>query len=258
MSNQDNYIQADNATNESPYIIKVEHVGKVFGTNTVLTDINFNVKSGEVICIIGSSGSGKSTLLRCVNKFETATSGAIYYHGEDINKIKNFPLFRTKVGMVFQSFNLFNNMDVLKNCTIGQTKVLHRKKEEAKANAIKYLDLVGMGAYVNARPSQLSGGQKQRVAIARALAMEPEVLLFDEPTSALDPEMVGEVLDIMRNLAKSGLTMLVVTHEMGFARDVASRVLFMDKGVIVEDDTPENIFTNPKEDRTKEFLKRVL
>lgn len=249
---------SDNSANDSPYVIKVEHVGKVFGTNTVLSDINFNVESGEVICIIGSSGSGKSTLLRCINKFETATSGAIYYHGEDITKIKNFPLFRTKVGMVFQSFNLFDNMNVLKNCTIGQIKVLHRQKEEAKANAIKYLDLVGMGAYINARPNQLSGGQKQRVAIARALAMEPEVLLFDEPTSALDPEMVGEVLDIMRNLAKSGLTMLVVTHEMDFAKDVASRVLFMDNGVIVEDDTPENIFTNPKEERTKEFLKRTL
>lgn len=240
------------------YVIEVEHVGKVFGDHQVLSDIDFKVSSGEVICIIGSSGSGKSTLLRCINKFEEITSGAISYRGENIEKIHDRALFRTKVGMVFQSFNLFNNMSVLKNCIIGQTKVLNKSKQEAEENALKYLEMVGMSEFVNAKPHQLSGGQKQRVAIARALAMQPEVLLFDEPTSALDPEMVGEVLDIMRELAESGLTMLVVTHEMGFAKDVASRVLFMDQGVIVEDDTPEVIFTNPKEERTKEFLKRVL
>lgn len=244
--------------NDSEYIIEVEHVGKVFGDHEVLNDIDFKVKSGEVICIIGSSGSGKSTLLRCINKFEDITTGAISYRGDNIDTIHDRALFRTKVGMVFQSFNLFNNMTVLKNCIIGQTKVLKKSKQEAEENALKYLEMVGMGEYVNAKPHQLSGGQKQRVAIARALAMQPEVLLFDEPTSALDPEMVGEVLDIMRELAGSGLTMLVVTHEMGFAQDVATRVLFMDQGVIVEDDTPDIIFTNPKEDRTKEFLKRVL
>lgn len=244
--------------NDSEYIIEVEHVGKVFGDHEVLNDIDFKVKSGEVICIIGSSGSGKSTLLRCINKFEDITTGAISYRGDNIDTIHDRAFFRTKVGMVFQSFNLFNNMTVLKNCIIGQTKVLKKSKQEAEENALKYLEMVGMGEYVNAKPHQLSGGQKQRVAIARALAMQPEVLLFDEPTSALDPEMVGEVLDIMRELAGSGLTMLVVTHEMGFAQDVATRVLFMDQGVIVEDDTPDIIFTNPKEDRTKEFLKRVL
>lgn len=244
--------------NESPYVIEVNHVGKVFGNNEVLKDINFNVTNGEVICIIGSSGSGKSTLLRCINKFEKISSGEILYLGQDINKIKDLSLFRTEVGMVFQSFNLFSNLNVLKNCMVGQTTVLHRNKAEAEEIALKYLKMVGMDAFVDARPAQLSGGQKQRVAIARALAMNPKVLLFDEPTSALDPEMVGEVLDIMKDLAKSGLTMLVVTHEMGFAKDVATRVVFMDKGVIVEDGCPNEIFTNPKEERTREFLGRVL
>lgn len=243
---------------DSEYVIDVSHVGKKFGDNEVLSDINFNVRLGEVICIIGSSGSGKSTLLRCINKFEKITQGAIYYLGQNIDELSDLSYFRTKVGMVFQSFNLFNNMNVLKNCMIGQTTVLKKSKAFAQENALKYLEMVGMKEYINARPHQLSGGQKQRVAIARALAMEPEVLLFDEPTSALDPEMVGEVLDIMRTLAKSGLTMLVVTHEMDFAKDVATRVLFMDKGVIVEDGTPTQIFTEPKEERTREFLSRVL
>lgn len=244
--------------NSTPYVIQVNHVGKVFGNNEVLKDINFNVTNGEVICIIGSSGSGKSTLLRCINKFEKISAGEILYEGKDISKIKNLSLFRTEVGMVFQSFNLFNNFNVLKNCMIGQTTVLHRTKGEAKEIAMKYLKMVGMDAFIEARPAQLSGGQKQRVAIARALAMNPKVLLFDEPTSALDPEMVGEVLDIMKDLARSGQTMLVVTHEMGFAKDVATRVVFMDEGFIVEDGAPEEIFTNPKEARTREFLGRVL
>lgn len=243
---------------EDDYVIQVKHVGKVFGNNEVLKDINFNVTNGEVICIIGSSGSGKSTLLRCINKFEKISAGEILYLGRNIDQVKNLSMFRTEVGMVFQSFNLFNNMNVLKNCMIGQTTVLGRPKDEAFGTAMQYLKMVGMDAFVEARPAQLSGGQKQRVAIARALAMHPKVLLFDEPTSALDPEMVGEVLDIMKDLAKSGLTMLVVTHEMGFARDVASRVVFMDKGVIVEDGSPAEIFTNPKEERTREFLGRVL
>ncbi|MDO4540993.1 MAG: amino acid ABC transporter ATP-binding protein, partial [Syntrophomonadaceae bacterium] len=221
--------------------------------------INFDVNRGEVVCIIGISGSGKSTLLRCINLLESPTSGEIHYHGENIlsNKL-SAAQYRTKLGMVFQQFNLFNNLTALKNCTVGQTKVLKRNKEEAEATAMKYLDLVGMSAFINARPAQLSGGQKQRVAIARALSMEPDALLFDEPTSALDPEMVGEVLKVMRTLAESGLTMIIVTHEMAFARDVADRVVFMDRGVIVEDDKPEVIFANPKHERTREFLKRTL
>lgn len=239
-------------------IIEIKGLQKIFGDHEVLKDINFTVNRGDVTCIIGSSGSGKSTLLRCINLFETPTDGEILVDGENIVNTTSPNIFRQKVGMVFQSFNLFNNMNVLKNCSIGPRRVLGISKQEAEENALKYLEMVGMSEYVNAKPHQLSGGQKQRVAIARALAMQPEVLLFDEPTSALDPEMVGEVLDIMRELAGSGLTMLVVTHEMGFAKDVASRVLFMDQGVIVEDDTPEVIFTNPKEERTKEFLKRVL
>lgn len=240
-------------------IIQIKHLKKNFGTNEVLSDINFNVSKGEVVCIIGSSGSGKSTLLRCINYFEEPTAGEILFHGENILQLKmKITKYRTRVGMVFQQFNLFNNHTVLLNCMIGQRKVLKRSKQQAKEIAIKNLELVGMGRYINAKPSQLSGGQKQRVAIARALAMEPEILLFDEPTSALDPEMVGEVLEVMRNLAKTGLTMLVVTHEMSFAKDVANRVVFMDKGVIVEEDCPENIFTNPKQARTREFLSRVL
>lgn len=239
-------------------IIEIRHLGKNFGDHEVLKDIDFDVYKGDVTCIIGSSGSGKSTLLRCINLFETPTAGEIYYHGEDITKTKSAPKYREKVTMVFQSFNLFNNMSVLSNCTIGPRKVLKLKKNEANEIALKYLELVGMSTYVNAKPKQLSGGQKQRVAIARALAMSPEVILFDEPTSALDPEMVGEVLEVMKDLAESGLTMLVVTHEMAFARDVANKVVFMDGGVIVEQGSPDEIFTSPKEDRTKAFLSRML
>lgn len=247
----------DNSAGNSP-IIEIRHLGKNFGDHEVLKDIDFDVYKGDVTCIIGSSGSGKSTLLRCINLFETPTAGEIYYHGEDITKTKSAPKYREKVTMVFQSFNLFNNMSVLSNCTIGPRKVLKMKKADATAVAMKYLELVGMSAYVNAKPKQLSGGQKQRVAIARALAMNPEVILFDEPTSALDPEMVGEVLAVMKNLADSGLTMLVVTHEMAFARDVANKVVFMDGGVIVEQGSPDEIFTAPKEERTKAFLSRML
>ena len=240
-------------------LLKVEHLVKTFGTNEVLKDIDFTVEKGDVISIIGSSGSGKSTLLRCINMLEDATSGSIIYSGKNILKGEiNEDQYRTKVGMVFQSFNLFNNYNVLQNCVIGQVKVLKRSKEEAARIAHEYLSKVGMDEYINAKPRQLSGGQKQRVAIARALAMNPEILLFDEPTSALDPEMVGEVLDVMKKLAKSGMTMLVVTHEMSFARDVSSRVLFMADGRIEEDSNPEEIFNSPKSPRTKDFLSRFL
>lgn len=249
--------ETQNAAESEP-IIEVRHLGKTFGNHEVLKDVDFDVQKGDVTCIIGSSGSGKSTLLRCINLFESPSSGQIFYHGEDVTKTKSAPKYREKVTMVFQSFNLFNNLNVLANCTIGPRKVLKMKKDEATAVAMKYLELVGMSAYVNAKPRQLSGGQKQRVAIARALAMSPEVILFDEPTSALDPEMVGEVLEVMKGLAKSGLTMIVVTHEMTFARDVANKVVFMDGGVIVEEGAPEQIFTAPKEDRTKAFLSRML
>ncbi len=251
-------ITATDASNGGDPLIEIRHLGKTFGDHEVLKDIDFTVNAGDVTCIIGSSGSGKSTLLRCINLFETPTSGEIYFHGEDITKTKSAPKYREKVGMVFQSFNLFNNLSVLSNCTIGPRKVLKMKKDDATAVAMKYLELVGMSAYVNAKPRQLSGGQKQRVAIARALAMSPEVILFDEPTSALDPEMVGEVLTVMKELAEAGLTMLVVTHEMTFARDVANKVVFMDQGVIVEEGDPKDIFTNPKEERTKAFLSRML
>lgn len=240
-------------------IVQINNLSKTFGQNSILKNINFEVGKGEVVAIIGSSGSGKSTLLRCINLFEKPDGGDIIIDGESVLNGNVKPtVLRTKIGMVFQSFNLFDNMTVLKNCTIGQTKVLKKSKQEATETALKYLKTVGMEKYINARPSQLSGGQKQRVAIARALSMNPEIILFDEPTSALDPEMVGEVLSVMTSLAKSGLTMVVVTHEMAFARDVATRVLFMDNGVIAEEGTPEQIFTNPKEERTKEFLARVL
>ena len=241
-------------------IIEIRHLRKCFGENEVLRDIDFSVSHGEVVCIIGASGSGKSTLLRCINLLETPTSGEIYYRGNDVLGREHMPLtaYRTKLGMVFQQFNLFNNLTVLNNCVISQVKVLKRDKNTARETAMKYLDLVGMSQFIDAKPAQISGGQKQRVAIARALSMEPDALLFDEPTSALDPEMVGEVLKVMRNLARSGLTMLVVTHEMAFARDVANRVVFMDAGVIVEDDVPDVIFNNPKNERTRTFLKRVL
>lgn len=238
-------------------ILKIEHLVKTFGTNEVLRDIDFTVSKGDVISIIGSSGSGKSTLLRCINMLEDATGGKILFHGKDILKGEvDEDQYRTKVGMVFQSFNLFNNYTVLDNCMIGQTHVLKRSKEEAREKALEYLSKVGMAQYIKAKPRQLSGGQKQRVAIARALAMDPEVLLFDEPTSALDPEMVGEVLDVMKNLAESGMTMLVVTHEMAFARDVSKRVIYMADGRIEEDDKPEIIFTSPKSPRTRDFLSR--
>ena len=240
-------------------IIELIHLKKTFGSHEVLRDINLTVKKGEVISIIGSSGSGKSTMLRCVNLLETPTDGRILFEGKDIaDKSMKLSQYRAKVVMVFQQFNLFNNMSVLANCTIGPRKVLKMKKAEANDVAMKYLELVGMSAYVNAKPRQLSGGQKQRVAIARALAMSPEVILFDEPTSALDPEMVGEVLEVMKELAKTGLTMIVVTHEMAFARDVANKVVFMDGGVIVEEGAPEQIFTAPKEERTRAFLSRML
>ena len=240
-------------------VIDIRHLNKSFGSHEVLKDINFSVNKGEVVCMIGSSGSGKSTLLRCVNLLEKPSGGEIIYNGENILDDKHdIYKYRTKLGMVFQQFNLFNNHDVLSNCIIGQMKVLKRSKEEAEKVAMKYLKVVGMDQYINAKPKQLSGGQKQRVAIARALSMEPDVILFDEPTSALDPEMVGEVLKVMKDLAETGLTMLVVTHEMGFAKEVSDRVVFMDKGVIEEEGTPEEIFNNPKKERTREFLKRTL
>ena len=238
-------------------ILEVRHLSKSFGANAVLKDIDFAVHPGDVTSIIGSSGSGKSTLLRCINMLETPTSGDVLFHGESIvDKKVNQAAYRAKVGMVFQSFNLFANMTVLENCIIGQTKVLKRDKKEAKEKAMQYLTKVGMNPYINAKPRQLSGGQKQRVAIARALAMEPEILLFDEPTSALDPEMVGEVLAVMRGLAKEGMTMLVVTHEMAFARDVSNHVVYMADGVICEEGAPRDIFENPQNARTKEFLAR--
>jgi len=240
-------------------VIEVSHLVKNFGKVEVLMDIDFKTFPGDVICVIGSSGSGKSTLLRCINMLEVPTGGKIIFNGSNIlDKHAKVTDYRAKVGMVFQQFNLFNNMTVLQNCMAGQIKVLKRSKEEAEATAMKYLTQVGMDPYINAKPHQISGGQKQRVAIARALAMEPEVLLFDEPTSALDPEMVGEVLEVMRELVKNGLTMIIVTHEMAFARDVSTRVVFMDKGVIAEEDTPEVIFNNPTNPRTNEFLARFM
>lgn len=238
-------------------ILQVRHLSKSFGDHQVLKDIDFETNHKDVICIIGASGSGKSTLLRCINMLETPTSGQILFHGSDImEKGGSVTAYRAKVGMVFQSFNLFNNMSVLKNCMIGTTKVLKQDNKTAEEKAIQYLAKVGMAEYINARPHQLSGGQKQRVAIARALAMEPEILLFDEPTSALDPQMVGEVLTVMRDLAGEGMTMVIVTHEMAFARDVSSHVVFMADGVVAEQGTPEEIFGNPRQEATKEFLER--
>ncbi len=240
-------------------VIEIKHLNKSFGNHEVLRDVNFTVNKGEVVCLIGSSGSGKSTLLRCINLLEVPSGGEIIYNGENILDDKHdVRKYRTHLGMVFQQFNLFNNHNVLKNCMVGQLKVLKRSKDAAKANALKYLKTVGMDQYINAKPKQLSGGQKQRVAIARALAMDPEVMLFDEPTSALDPEMVGEVLKVMRQLADEGNTMLIVTHEMEFAKEVSDRIVFMDKGVIVEEGPPEQVLVNPKHERTKEFLKRTL
>lgn len=240
-------------------VLEIHHLSKTFGTNVVLRDIDFSVAEGDVTCIIGASGSGKSTLLRCVNLLETPTTGEILYHDKDITDRKmNAASYRTRVGMVFQNFNLFNNMTVLDNCMVGQIKVLKKDKEEAKRKAMLYLEKVGMAPYINAKPRQLSGGQKQRVAIARSLAMEPEILLFDEPTSALDPQMVGEVLAVMRTLAKEGLTMIIVTHEMAFARDVSNHVVYMAGGVIEEEGAPADIFGNPQKNSTKEFLNRFM
>mgnify|MGYP000817242421 CR=1 FL=1 len=240
-------------------ILQVNHLSKSFGSHEVLRDIDFTVAKGDVTSIIGASGSGKSTLLRCINLLETPSSGEVCYHGKNVaGRGVNAAAYRAHVGMVFQSFNLFNNMTVLENCVVGQVKVLKRSREEARAHAMTYLEKVGMAPYINAKPRQISGGQKQRVAIARALAMDPEVLLFDEPTSALDPEMVGEVLDVMKELAQSGMTMVVVTHEMGFAREVASRVLFMDQGIIMEENKPQALFDNPQRPRLQSFLSKVL
>lgn len=239
-------------------VIEIKKIQKSFGALEVLKSVDFSVNQGEVVCLIGASGSGKSTLLRCINLLETPDGGEIIVHGEDITKIKNANKYRSKVGMVFQSFNLFNNMSVIKNCMIAQMKVLNRSEAEAREKAMLYLKKVGMEAFAEAPSTTLSGGQKQRVAIARALCMDPEVLLFDEPTSALDPEMVAEVLTVMKDLANEGLTMIVVTHEMGFAKDVADQVVFMDQGVIVEQGSPEAIFNNPKQERTKAFLSRII
>ena len=238
-------------------ILEIKHLGKSFGSHEVLRDIDFTVSKGDVTSIIGASGSGKSTLLRCINLLESPSSGEILYHGENVvRRGFNAAAYRSRVGMVFQSFNLFNNMTVLENCIVGQVKVLKKSREEAREHALYYLEKVGMAPYINAKPRQISGGQKQRVAIARALAMDPEVLLFDEPTSALDPEMVGEVLSVMQSLAQEGMTMLVVTHEMAFARDVSNRVVFMSQGVICEDGSPEDVFGNPQKQETKNFLAR--
>lgn len=240
-------------------IINVKHLSKSFGTHEVLKDIDFSLEKSEVVCVIGSSGSGKSTLLRCMNMLEKPTSGSVFFWDDEIGgSQKKINEYRAKVGMVFQSFNLFNNMTVLENCMSGSRSVLKRDKEKSRAIAIKYLKKVGMAPYINAKPAQLSGGQKQRVAIARALTMEPEVLLFDEPTSALDPEMVGEVLSVMKELAGEGLTMVIVTHEMAFARDVSTKTIFMDQGVIAESAAPDVLFSNPSNPRTKEFLSRFI
>ncbi|WP_103981339.1 amino acid ABC transporter ATP-binding protein [Helcococcus massiliensis] len=237
-------------------ILEIKDLHKSFGNNEILKGVDFSVEEGQVITIIGSSGSGKSTLLRCINLLETPDSGQIIFQGRDIlhEDIEEND-HRKNLGMVFQNFNLFNNLNVLDNTCIGQTKVLNRSKKEAEEKALYYLGLVGMDAYKNAKPHQLSGGQKQRVAIARAISMEPKIILFDEPTSALDPEMVGEVLATMKKLAQLGFTMIVVTHEMDFAREVSDRVIFMDQGKILENLDPETMFTNPKEKRTREFLK---
>ena len=243
----------------SDTILEVKHLSKSFGKNEVLRDIDFSVNKGDVVSIIGASGSGKSTLLRCINLLETPTSGEILYHGNNVlaRGVKASE-YRSHVGMVFQSFNLFNNMTVLENCIVGQVKVKKISREEAKNRALHYLSQVGMAPYINAKPRQISGGQKQRASIARALAMEPDVLLFDEPTSALDPEMVGEVLTVMRSLAQNGMTMLVVTHEMAFARDVSTRVVYMNSGVICEEGAPAQIFNDPQKQETKDFLSRFL
>ena len=240
-------------------IIKVEHLSKKFGENEVLKDINYEIKQGEVLVIIGPSGSGKSTFLRCMNLLETPTSGQILFEGQDITDPKNdiFKM-REKMGMVFQNFNLFPNMSVLDNITLSPVKVKKENKQAAETYAKELLQTVGLPDKANAYPQSLSGGQQQRIAIARALAMKPDVMLFDEPTSALDPEMVGEVLGVMQRLAKEGMTMVIVTHEMGFAKEVGDKIVFMDGGYIVEEGTPEEVFGNPQHNRTKDFLSKVL
>lgn len=240
-------------------VVSIKDLHKSYGEREVLKGIDLDVKQGEVVCVIGPSGSGKSTLLRCVNQLETTTSGSINVLGLEItDENTDIDILRSKVGMVFQGFNLFSNMNVLKNCTVAQRKVLKRSKAEAEKIAMKNLEHVGLADRGDALPSQLSGGQQQRVAIARALSMNPDIMLFDEPTSALDPELVGDVLKVMRELAEDGMTMMVVTHEMSFARDVADRVIFMDGGVIVEQGPASQVITNPQEERTQQFLKRVL
>lgn len=237
-------------------IIEINHLSKKFGDHEVLKDINFSVNKGEVTSIIGASGSGKSTLLRCINLLEDPTSGEIIYRGENILNSKDIPAYRAKVGMVFQNFNLFENMNVIQNCMIALTKVQKLNKEEAEKVSKHFLEKVGMLPFINAKPRQLSGGQKQRVAIARALSMKPDVLLFDEPTSALDPQMVGEVLNVIKDLVKENFTMMIVTHEMAFARDVSDKVIYMKDGVICEEGSPDDIFNNPKKEETKKFLER--
>ena len=245
---------------ENNTIISIRHLAKSFGDKEVLKDINLDVYPGEVVSVIGSSGSGKSTMLRCINKLEEADGGEIYFNGVDILDAKtNINKLRENIGMVFQSFNLFNNKNVLDNCTLALTKIKKMPKEEAKKIAETELNKVGITSeYYSKKVSTLSGGQKQRVAIARALCMKPEIMLFDEPTSALDPEMVGEVLQVMKDLANEGMTMVVVTHEMKFAEEVSTKVVFMDNGIVLEEDTPEEIFNNPKTQRVREFLKRYL
>lgn len=240
-------------------VLELRNLQKQFGDHAVLRDISLMVEKGQTVSVIGASGSGKSTMLRCINLLETPTAGEILFRGQNIQE-KEFDLsdYRARVGMVFQSFNLFNNMTALENCMVGQCTVMHRSKEDARRVALQYLEKVGMAPYINAKPRQLSGGQKQRVAIARALAMEPEALLFDEPTSALDPQMVGEVLTVMRSLAEEGMTMIVVTHEMAFARDVSDHVVFMADGVIAEEGAPAAIFEHPQNPVTREFLSRFL
>ena len=242
----------------SKEIIEIKHLTKSFGNHEVLKDINFSVKKGDITSIIGASGSGKSTLLRCINLLETPSGGEILYNGNNILETKDIPNYRTKVGMVFQNFNLFENMNVLQNCMIGLQKVLKIDKNEAREKSLFYLEKVGMAPFINAMPKKLSGGQKQRVAIARALAMQPEVLLFDEPTSALDPQMVGEVLSVIKTLAQEGFTMIIVTHEMAFAKEISNHVVFMHQGIILEEGTSNDIFVNPKKDETKEFLHRFI
>lgn len=239
-------------------IIEIKNVKKSFDQNKVLSDISFEVNKGDVVCLIGPSGSGKSTMLRCLNLLEDIDDGQIIVLDQDINKISDINAYRQRVGMVFQQFNLFNNMNVLDNCTLAQIKVLKKDKKEAEKIAIENLKKVGLKDFVYAYPATLSGGQKQRVAIARALCMNPEIMLFDEPTSALDPEMVGEVLNVIKDLANEDMTMVVVTHEMSFAKDVADKVVFMDEGIILEEGSPDKIFNNPENERTKQFLARVL